>query len=163
MNRGATDERNRALRRTLRYNFTEAAGLLLSYSKGVQITPNDQSSDYHTSEKESHLLDIVWQHRELSNIHPDWIQTVLRENLRPPITSVLIKLDVSRNKLESLPYQIFQLSNLIEFDVSNNLLTMLPCPPSCPSTCPLSGSQQKIVSQELTEDEVNNNNKQYMF
>ena len=146
MNRGATDDRNRALRRTLRYNFTEAAGLLLSYSKGVQITPNDQSSDYHTSEKESHLLDIVWQHKELSSVHPDWIQSVLRENLRPPICSVLIKLDVSRNKLETLPCQIFQLSNLIEFDVSNNKLSVLPCAPS--------GPHGKVLSQEGTEEEV---------
>ncbi|KAI6646758.1 Leucine-rich repeat serine/threonine-protein kinase 1-like [Oopsacas minuta] len=129
LSRGATDERNRALRRTLRNDHTEAAGLLLSYSTGVQISPNDQTSDYHTSEKESHLLDIVWQHRELTKLHPDWIQTVLRENLKPAISSVLIKLDVSRNKLTSLPFQIFQLSNLIEIDVSNNQLTLLPSSP----------------------------------
>ena len=128
MSRGATDERNRALRRTLRNGFTDAAGLLLSYSKGVQISPNDQTSDYHTTEKESHLLDIVWQHRELTKLHPDWIQTVLRENLNPSISSVLIKLDVSRNQLTTLPLQIFQLANLIEIDVSHNLLTALPCP-----------------------------------
>lgn len=128
MSRGATDERNRALRRTLRSDFTDAAGLLLSYSKGVQISPNDQTSDYHASEKESHMLDIVWQHRELTKLHPDWIQTVLRENLNPSIISVLIKLDVSRNKLTALPLQIFQLSNLVEIDVSNNQLTALPCP-----------------------------------
>ena len=134
LQRGATDARLKALTRVLRISRNEIAikivGLLLCFNSTVSVdTPVIELRRRAGKDSKDLPLPIVinWSSKKLPFIHSSWLPMTLVEAQLPMANQYCItQLNISDNKLETLPLEIFQLDNLERLDVSRNTIVSLP-------------------------------------
>ena len=80
-------------------------------------------------------VSIVWHNYALNKIETEWIYAAPKAVLRPEVAATLkntglaatiTNLDISKNRLESLPIVVFQLPSLKHFTASYNEISVLP-------------------------------------
>jgi Leucine-rich repeat (LRR) protein len=80
-------------------------------------------------------VSIVWHNYALNNLEKEWIYSAPKAVLKPEVAVMLnnhglaatiTNLDISKNRLESLPIEIFQLPSLRHFNASHNEISLLP-------------------------------------
>ena len=80
-------------------------------------------------------VSVVWHNYALNHVEPEWLYEAPKSVLRPEISATLnnaslaatiTNLDISKNRLESLPVEIFQLPSLKHFSASHNEISLLP-------------------------------------
>ena len=80
-------------------------------------------------------ISIVWHNYALNNLEIEWIYSAPKAVLRPEVAvtlnnqglaATITKLDLSKNRLESLPIEIFQLPSLKHLTASHNEISLLP-------------------------------------
>ena len=127
---GATDARLKALTRVLRIPYNNIAGLLLCYNGTVSLDSANMELRKRAGRESvdsSYLLSVNWASKRLSYIEPLWIDLVLLESPKPKADSYVIsQLNLSDNKLTELPLAVFQIESLIRLDVSRNNINTLP-------------------------------------
>ena len=80
-------------------------------------------------------VSIVWHNYALNDLEKEWLYSAPKAVLRPEVAltlnksglaSTITKLDVSKNRLESLPIDVFQLPSLKYLTASHNEISLLP-------------------------------------
>ncbi len=80
-------------------------------------------------------VSIVWHNYALNNLDMEWIYSAPTAVLRPEVAvtlnnlglaATITNLDISKNRLESLPIEVFQLPSLKHFTASHNEISLLP-------------------------------------
>lgn len=99
-----------------------------SHEYSLPLKLREQHSDWAP-------ISIVWHNYDLHKIEAAWLYSAPKAILRPAVSatmnnlmlaSLITNLDLSNNRLQSLPIEIFQLSSLRHLNVSHNELSMLP-------------------------------------
>ncbi len=140
---GATDARLKALTRTLRVPYDNVAGLLLCYNGGLQVTSGDEPTSHSRRRAKPKpkdpnapalVVNVSWNSKNIAYIRKEWLDLAAVELLvSKDMTSAISELDVSSNRLTSLPIAVFQLPYLTQLDVSRNKLNELPSDPEEPN------------------------------
>ena len=126
---GATDSRLKALSRSLRQSFHEVVGLLLCHNGGAHTIIEEAGSRPISESERSKVarIEVEWNSKKLAQIHEGWLQSVCVEVPVPGNrTPVIAHLDVSSNDLRDLPMEVFQLVHLTRLDISRNKIESLP-------------------------------------
>ena len=157
---GATDARLKALKRTLRMSFNDIAGLLLCYNGGAQPSTDlvhrkhSRQAGKETQAALPTMLDLSWNSKELPYINERWLEFVCCEvPVSSPQGGAISVIDISSNRLTTLPIELFQLNHLTQVDASRNEIAELPSLPgeeghgwSCPKLSSLDISSNHISS-----------------
>ena len=168
---GATDARLKALTRSLRQSFDKVAGLLLCYNGGASPIVEEVRHQSSPEKQKVGRISVTWNSKKLTYVRPAWFQSVCMEVLvSGNLTPVIAHLDLSSNELGEIPLEVFQLVHLTRLDVSRNKLASLPanqsgCGWDCPRLTELDISSNHLSSlpphlfllPELKELNANNN------
>lgn len=125
---GATDARLKALSRSLKIPYNDAAGLLLCYNGGVnEIVDVRRPTQEIVGSKPLANLHVGWNSKNLSYIRKEWLQLAVSEFPESKDKfCVISELDISSNNLSSLPIEIFNLPYLKQLDFNRNKVTEFP-------------------------------------
>lgn len=130
LQKGATDSRLKALHRVIRPAYNDIAGVLLSHNGAVTVDSGCMELKKRKGDPDSAsvlLLSVSWAGKKLPYIHPSWLEATIIEAPRPKADHCAISLlNVSENKLQELPIQLFQLKHLHHLDISRNSISTLP-------------------------------------
>ena len=138
---GATDARLKALSRSLKIPYDEAAGLLLCYNGGLNeiIDIRKPTPEMFGSQPIANLQ-VSWNSKNLNYVCKEWLELAITEfpNSNDKYC-VISELDISSNNLTSLPIEIFTLPYLKQLDFNRNKVTQFPLAPEKPCggwSCP---------------------------
>ena len=128
---GATDARLKALSRSLKIPYNDAAGLLLCYNGGVnEIVDIRRPTPEMIGSKPLAILHVGWNSKNLSYICKEWLQLAIVEFPEANVKFCAIsELDISSNNLSSLPIEIFNLPYMKQLDFNRNKVTEFPTLP----------------------------------
>lgn len=128
---GATDARLKALSRSLKIPYNEAAGLLLCYNGGVnEIIDVRKPTPEMIGSKPIANLHVSWNSKNLAYVHKDWLRLAVTEFPNPNDRyCVITELDVSSNNLTALPIEVFNLPFLKQLDFNRNKVAHFPTLP----------------------------------
>ncbi|XP_028415469.1 leucine-rich repeat serine/threonine-protein kinase 1-like isoform X2 [Dendronephthya gigantea] len=131
---GAKDVGNKCLHHAITNKDQEIAMLLL----GKDVNPSEEYNlpqKFRDKRNDLAPVSIVWHNYALNHIEPEWLFEAPKSVLRPEISATLnhaslaatiTNLDISKNRLESLPIEIFQLPSLKHLSASHNEISLLP-------------------------------------
>ena len=131
---GATDARLKALSRSLKIPYNDAAGLLLCYNGGLNeiIDVRKPTPEMFGSQPIANLH-VSWNSKNLTYICKEWLELAITELPNPNDKyCVISELDISSNNLTSLPIEIFSLPYLKQLDFNRNKVTQFPFVPEKP-------------------------------
>jgi Leucine-rich repeat (LRR) protein len=126
---GATDARLKALTRVLRIPHNDVAGLLLCHNGNVTVdsaTMELRKRNNQETLSSPSLLVVNWASKKLNYIDESWLNLVLVESPVPKKCHVISQLNLSDNNLNDLPLAIFQLEHLVRLELSRNKIDFLP-------------------------------------
>jgi Leucine-rich repeat (LRR) protein/ankyrin repeat protein len=138
---GATDARLKALSRSLKIPYNEAAGLLLCYNGCLNeiIDVRKPTPEMFGSQPIANL-NVSWNSKNLTYVCKEWLELAITEFPNPNDKyCVISELDISSNNLTSLPIEIFSLPYLKQLDFNRNKVTQFPLVPEKPCggwSCP---------------------------
>lgn len=171
---GATDARLKALSRSLKIPYNDAAGLLLCYNNGLnEIIDVRRPIPEMIGSQPLANLHVGWNSKNLSCICKDWLELAITEfpSAKDKFCAIS-ELDVSSNNLTSLPIEIFGLPYLKQLDFNRNKVTQFPTDSdqsyggwSCPKLYTIDASNNQLTElpaclfhlPELKELMVNSN------
>ena len=138
---GATDARLKALSRSLKIPYNEAAGLLLCYNGGLsEIVDVRKPTPEMFGSQPIANLNVSWNSKNLTYVCREWLELAITEFPNPNDKyCVISELDISSNNLTSLPIEIFSLPYLKQVDFNRNKVTQFPLVPEKPCggwSCP---------------------------
>ena len=125
---GATDARLKALSRSLKIPYDEAAGLLLCYNGGLQeIVDFRKPTPEMIGSQAIGNLHVGWNSKNLTYIREEWLELAITEFPNPNDKFLVIsELDISSNNLSVLPIEMFNLQCLKQLDFNRNKVTQFP-------------------------------------
>ena len=171
---GATDARLKALSRSLKIPYNDAAGLLLCYNGGLnEIIDVRRPTPEMIGSQPLANLRVSWNSKNLSYICKEWLELAITEfpNAKDKFCAIS-ELDMSSNNLTSLPIEIFSLPYLKQLDFNRNKVTQFPTDSdkncggwSCPRLYTVDASNNQLTAlpaclfslPELKELMVNSN------
>ena len=171
---GATDARLKALSRSLKIPYNDAAGLLLCYNNGLnEIIDVRRPTPEMIGSQPLVNLHVSWNSKNLSYVCKDWLELAITEfpNAKEKFCAIS-ELDISSNNLTSLPIEVFSLPYLKQLDFNRNKVTQFPTDSdqscggwSCPRLYTIDASNNQLMAlppclfhlPELKELMVNSN------